>query len=109
MGIALARFLFTPAHWDKPCAALSGGERMRLALCCLYLKKEAADILLLDEPTNNLDLENLAILTEVVAAFRGTLLVTSHDPLFLEQIGVTHVLQLSEGGRVSPWEKEGAK
>ncbi|UAY55258.1 ABC-F family ATP-binding cassette domain-containing protein [Arachidicoccus terrestris] len=105
VGIALTRFLFTPDYWDKPCHTLSGGERMRLALCCLYLKKEAADILLLDEPTNNLDLDNLAILTQVIAAFKGTLLVTSHDPLFLEQIGVTHALSMDEGGKVVALEK----
>lgn len=105
VGIALTRFLFTPDYWDKPCYTLSGGERMRLALCCLYLKKEAADILLLDEPTNNLDLDNLAILTQVIAAFKGTLLVTSHDPLFLEQIGVTHALSMEDGGKIVTLEK----
>jgi len=104
VGIALTRFLFTPAYWDKSCSTLSGGEKMRLALCCLYLKKEAADLLLLDEPTNNLDLENLAILTDVVAAFKGTLLVTSHDPLFLAQIGVTKALNLSQGGSLIAFE-----
>lgn len=104
VGIALTRFLFTPDFWDKPCSTLSGGERMRLALCCLSLKKEAPDLLLLDEPTNNLDLENLHILTEVVAAFKGTLLVTSHDPMFLQQIGITHALNLEQGGKLTPLE-----
>jgi len=101
VGILLTRFLFTPDDWDKPCATLSGGERMRLALCCLSLQKEAIDILILDEPTNNLDLENLIILTEVIADYKGTILVCSHDSLFLQQIGIDKALLIGEGGKLT--------
>ncbi|WP_158639615.1 ATP-binding cassette domain-containing protein [Arachidicoccus ginsenosidivorans] len=103
VGILLTRFLFTPDDWDKPCATLSGGERMRLALCCLSLQKEAIDILILDEPTNNLDLENLIILTEVIADYKGTILVCSHDSLFLQQIGIDKALLIGEGGKLTPF------
>lgn len=84
----LTRFLFTKHHWDKPCKALSGGEKMRLVLCCLTIKSQAPDIIILDEPTNNLDIQNIEILTDAVNEYHGTLIVVSHDAYFLEQIGV---------------------
>lgn len=86
--IRLNRFLFTKAHWDKPCRALSGGEKMRLMLCSLIIGHQAPDLLILDEPTNNLDIQNTEILTAAVNAYQGTLLVVSHDAYFLEQIHV---------------------
>ncbi len=90
----LNRFLFTKDDWDKPCGVLSGGERMRLGLCCLSLSKEAPDLIVLDEPTNNLDLQNIGILTAAIADYKGTLLVVSHDKQFLEDIGIQHFLDL---------------
>jgi ATPase subunit of ABC transporter with duplicated ATPase domains len=86
--LRLARFLFTKAYWDKPCAALSGGEKMRLMLCCLTISNQAPDIIILDEPTNNLDIQNIEILTAAVNEYKGTLLVVSHDEYFLKQINV---------------------
>lgn len=59
--IRLNRFLFTKEDWDKPCKALSGGEKMRLMLCALTISNQAPDIIILDEPTNNLDLQNIEI------------------------------------------------
>ncbi|RYY95473.1 MAG: ABC-F family ATP-binding cassette domain-containing protein [Chitinophagaceae bacterium] len=90
----LTHFLFTKNEWEKRCGALSGGERMRLALCCLTLAAAAPDLLVLDEPTNNLDLQNLGILTGAVAGYAGTLLLVSHDERFLEEAGVTRFLEL---------------
>lgn len=86
--IRLNRFLFTKADWDKPCAVLSGGEKMRLILCCLTVASQAPDIIVLDEPTNNLDIQNIGILTAAVNEYRGTLLVVSHDEYFLREIDV---------------------
>jgi len=106
VAINLTRFLFTPEYWDKPCGTLSGGERMRLSLCCISLKKETIDILLLDEPTNNLDLENLDILTQVIAAYQGTLLVSSHDHMFLQQIGIDYAFCINVGGKLIPFSTE---
>ncbi|MDB4999336.1 MAG: transporter related [Mucilaginibacter sp.] len=57
--IRLNRFLFTKEYWDKPCKALSGGEKMRLMLCSLTISNQAPDIIVLDEPTNNLDIQNI--------------------------------------------------
>lgn len=92
--IRLNRFLFTKEDWDKPCAALSGGEKMRLMLCCLTMPDRPPDLILLDEPTNNLDLKNIGILTTAVNAYRGTLLVVAHDATFLEEINIGRTIRL---------------
>jgi len=84
----LARFLFGKETWDKNCGVLSGGERLRLLLCGLSISQKAPDLIILDEPTNNLDLQNVEILTDSIKDYQGTLVVISHDAVFLEEIGV---------------------
>jgi ATPase subunit of ABC transporter with duplicated ATPase domains len=84
----LNRFLFHKEYWDKPCHALSGGEKMRLMLCCLTIHNESPDIIILDEPTNNLDIQNIEILTSAINEYQGTLIVVSHDESFLEEINI---------------------
>jgi ATPase subunit of ABC transporter with duplicated ATPase domains len=86
--IRLNRFLFGKDDWDKPCSALSGGEKMRLILCALTISKQAPDMIILDEPTNNLDMQNIEILIAAISGYKGTLLVISHDEHFLEQVNV---------------------
>ena len=90
----LNRFLFSRNDWDKPCNALSGGERMRLMLCCLTISNEAPEIIILDEPTNNLDIKNIEILTAAINEYQGTLIVVSHDQSFLEQINIGKSISL---------------
>lgn len=90
----LSRFLFSKHTWDKKCAALSGGERLRLLLCGLSVSNKAPDMIILDEPTNNLDLQNVEILTSSIKDYHGTLLVISHDVIFLEEIGVSSEVSL---------------
>lgn len=90
----LSWFLFTKADWDKPCQALSGGERMRLLLCCMTISEAAPDMIVLDEPTNNLDIQNIEILTTALKGYTGTLLVVSHDQVFLEGINVHKSIEL---------------
>ncbi|KQS28279.1 ABC-F family ATP-binding cassette domain-containing protein [Dyadobacter sp. Leaf189] len=92
--IRLNRFLFTREFWDKPCGALSGGEKMRLMLCSVSIISQSPDMIILDEPTNNLDLQNLEILTAAMNEYQGTILVVSHDEHFLEQIKIERVIQL---------------
>jgi len=92
--IRLNRFLFTKDDWDKPCIALSGGERMRLLLCCLTINSKSPDIIILDEPTNNLDIQNVEILTTAINEYQGTLIVVSHDETFLEQINIERTIEL---------------
>lgn len=90
----LTHFLFNREDWDKPCATLSGGEQMRLILCCLTLSNKAPDMIIMDEPTNNLDIQNVEILTEAINEYKGTLIVVSHDAYFLEEIGVGRVIEV---------------
>ncbi|GHT25633.1 ABC transporter ATP-binding protein [Bacteroidia bacterium] len=92
--IRLNRFLFTKDFWDKPCAVLSGGEKMRLLLCCLTITNQSPDMIVLDEPTNNLDIQNIEILTAAINAYEGTLIIVSHDLCFLEQIKVGKAIEL---------------
>lgn len=92
--IRLNRFLFGKEDWDKLCSTLSGGEKMRLMLCCLTIYNESPDIIILDEPTNNLDIQNIGILTAAINEYQGTLIVVSHDETFLEQIKIDQTIQL---------------
>ena len=90
----LNRFLFHKEYWDKPCGTLSGGEKMRLMLCCLTISNESPDIIILDEPTNNLDIQNVEILTAAINEYQGTLIVVSHDESFLEKINIEKAILL---------------
>ncbi|WP_330745505.1 ABC-F family ATP-binding cassette domain-containing protein [Chryseobacterium sp. CP-77] len=91
----LSRFLFGKDTWDKKCGMLSGGERLRLLLCGLSISNKAPDMIILDEPTNNLDLQNVEILTYSIKDYHGTLLVISHDEVFLGEIGTGQELILN--------------
>jgi len=92
--IRLHWFLFSKDDWEKRCSALSGGEKMRLMLCCLTISNEAPDIIVLDEPTNNLDIQNTEILTAAIQEYKGTVIVVSHDHYFLRQIGIDRGIEL---------------
>lgn len=92
--LRLNRALFPQETWDKSCQALSGGERMRLYLCCLMISNHIPDIFILDEPTNNLDLSSLSILTNTIKNYQGTVLIISHDAHFVNEIGVTNKIEL---------------
>jgi ATP-binding cassette subfamily F protein 3 len=80
----LAKFLFMGDDVFKQVNVLSGGERGRLALACLAL--QGANLLLLDEPTNHLDLPSQEILQRVIADFRGTVLLVSHDRYLVDAV-----------------------
>lgn len=86
---------FDPESFDRKCAGLSGGEKMKLSLSCLLAGKQAPEVLILDEPTNNLDIQSLAILTLAVKNFKGTLLVISHDEYFIDEIGIDYRISLT--------------
>ncbi|WP_327072452.1 ATP-binding cassette domain-containing protein [Kitasatospora purpeofusca] len=94
----LARFLFRGAGAHLPVGLLSGGERLRATLACVLCADPAPHLLLLDEPTNNLDLVSVGRLESALTAYRGAFVVVSHDERFLERIGVTRRLHLSDGG-----------
>jgi ATPase subunit of ABC transporter with duplicated ATPase domains len=90
----LARFLFRGAQADQRVGTLSGGERCRATLAALLLAEPAPQLLLLDEPTNNLDMASTSQLAQALAAYRGALVVASHDLPFLRTIGITRWLRL---------------
>jgi ATPase subunit of ABC transporter with duplicated ATPase domains len=90
----LARLLFRGARADQIAGGLSGGERFRAALAALLLADPAPQLLLLDEPTNNLDMNSVRQLAQALDAYRGALIVASHDLPFLETIGITRWLHM---------------
>jgi ATPase subunit of ABC transporter with duplicated ATPase domains len=94
----LARFLIRGGAVDRPVATLSGGERFRVALARLLLADPPPQLLVLDEPTNNLDLDTVDRLVEALAAYRGAVLVVSHDDAFLRRLGIDLTLELSIDG-----------
>ena len=75
---------FTEDYFYKSINTLSGGQKTRVALCKLLLRKP--DIILLDEPTNHLDLEAISWLEDYMKNYKGTVLVISHDRFFLDSV-----------------------
>jgi ATPase subunit of ABC transporter with duplicated ATPase domains len=96
-----ARFLLRGDTVLRPVSTLSGGERFRVALARLLLADPAPQLLVLDEPTNNLDLDTVAQLVDALSAYRGAVLVVSHDDAFLARLGIDLTLQLDRDGRLS--------
>lgn len=93
----LQDFLFSADRARGPISALSGGERNRLLLACLF--SHPSNVLVLDEPTNDLDMETLDLLAELLADYKGTVLTISHDRAFLDSFA-TSILAIEDGGNV---------
>jgi ATPase subunit of ABC transporter with duplicated ATPase domains len=93
----LARFLIRGDAASRRVSTLSGGERFRVALARLLLADPPPQLLVLDEPTNNLDLDTVDQLVDALTAYRGAVLVVSHDDGFLRRIGVDLTLELRDG------------
>lgn len=91
----LGRFLFYGDDVYKKVSVLSPGERSRVALAKLSL--EGANLLILDEPTNHLDPETQAIIADTFKTFKGTMLVVSHNPEFVDNLGIERTLILPDG------------
>lgn len=85
----LREFLFPPERFNQPVSSLSGGERNRLLLAKLFAKP--VNLLVMDEPTNDLDIETLELLERMLVDYPGTLLLISHDRVFINNV-VTSVL-----------------
>lgn len=84
---------FDQTNLHQTCGSLSGGERMRLALAVAFFT--GTGLLLLDEPTNDLDEGARLVLTEILQQFPGMVVVVSHDPHFLSDLGILRVVDLS--------------
>jgi ATP-binding cassette subfamily F protein uup len=80
-----------------PVKSLSGGERNRVILARLFTKP--SNFLILDEPTNDLDVETLEVLEDRLDEYKGTLIVVSHDRMFLDSV-VTSVFAFEPNGRI---------
>lgn len=91
----LAQFLFPGEKAEQLVSTLSGGERLRAGLAKILLAEPTPQLLILDEPTNNLDLANIEFLERALTAYKGALIVISHDTRFLDAIGITDTLELS--------------
>ena len=94
----LERFLFDPQAQRKKVAALSGGERARLALARLLAS--ACNLLLLDEPSNDLDTDTLSALEDFLSSYEGSLLVVTHDRYLLDRV-TTGILSFESDGHVT--------
>jgi ATP-binding cassette subfamily F protein uup len=92
----LAEFLFPPERVRAPVKSLSGGERNRLLLARLFSRP--ANVLVLDEPTNDLDIDTLELLEQLLQDYAGTLLLVSHDRMFLDNV-VTQTIAAEGDGR----------
>ena len=99
----LGNFLFFDKQVFKKIKVLSPGEKARVSLCKLLLQK--ANFLILDEPTNHLDPDTQAVIGENFKEYTGTILLVSHNPSFVEQIGITRMLILPEG-KIVDYSKE---
>lgn len=91
---ALGQFLFTGDEVFSPVSTLSGGEKGRVALTELMLRKD--NVLLLDEPTNHLDMDSREVLEEALEGFEGTIIAISHDRYFINRFA-QKVCVLEEG------------
>lgn len=90
----LATHGFPFALAARPLRSLSPGERVRAGLIVLFQRRPAIELLVLDEPTDDLDLQATLALEATLRAWRGGLLVASHDPEFLQTIGFTRHIEL---------------
>lgn len=92
---ALGSFLFSQEEVEKKMGQLSGGERVRLALCKMFQTKP--NLLILDEPTNHMDMIGKEALEQMLHAYTGTVLFVSHDRYFIKQIA-TGILEFGKTG-----------
>ncbi|HJB62239.1 MAG TPA: ATP-binding cassette domain-containing protein [Candidatus Microbacterium pullistercoris] len=93
----LARFLIRGETAHRPIGDLSGGERFRVSIARLLLADPPSQLLVLDEPTNNLDVDTAEQLLAALRAYRGAVLIVSHDAAFLRRLAPDLTLELRDG------------
>ncbi|NVJ96601.1 MAG: ATP-binding cassette domain-containing protein [Alphaproteobacteria bacterium] len=94
----LKDFLFDPSVANTPVSALSGGERNRLLIAKNFARP--SNLMVLDEPTNDLDMDTLDLLQEVLADYKGTILLVSHDRDFLDRVVTSSIVLEGDGTAV---------
>lgn len=94
VDIALGKTNLSSIDLKRPINTLSGGQKTRLGIAALLI--DQPDLLILDEPTNNLDSDGLAWLKEFILDFKGSIILTSHDRFFLDEV-VKRTLELKDG------------
>lgn len=94
----LKDFLFDPSVANTPVSALSGGERNRLLIAKNFARP--SNLMVLDEPTNDLDMDTLDLLQEVLADYKGTILLVSHDRDFLDRVVTSSIVMEGDGTAV---------
>jgi ATPase subunit of ABC transporter with duplicated ATPase domains len=92
----LDAYLFGPDQWTARLRDLSAGELRRLLLAVL-VNSPSRRVLVLDEPTNYLDFDALDVVEEALRAYRGTLLMVTHDRYFADRVGISRRWQLADG------------
>lgn len=95
IGVLLGIYQLSPLFLSHKMKHLSPGERVRVLL--LILVEQKANCLILDEPTNHLDLESIEAFEEALNAFPGTVILVTHDRMFLERITLTEKALLKNG------------
>jgi ABC transport system ATP-binding/permease protein len=115
----LGDFLFSPARANSPVRSLSGGERNRLLLARLFARP--ANVLVLDEPTNDLDIDTLELLEQLLAEYKGTVFLVSHDRAFLDNVVTSLIVHEGDDeanangywreyeGGISDWQQQAAR
>ena len=90
----LARFAFRNKKAHQVVGTLSGGERLRASMACLLAASEPPQLMLLDEPTNHLDIDSIEVIEDAMRSYDGALIVVSHDPAFIANIGCAREIRL---------------
>ncbi|CAM3667865.1 ABC transporter ATP-binding protein [Rouxiella silvae] len=98
LRMQLAQLGLDATRVSLPCGELSGGEQLKAALATIIYADAPASFLLLDEPSNHLDIPSLHTLESFLNQYQGTLIVVSHDEVFLSQIELTHWLVAGKKG-----------
>ncbi len=93
----LMYFMFSPKKQQQKISKLSGGEKRRLYLCTVLIKKP--NFLILDEPTNDLDIVSLQVLEDYLMSFPGCVLIVSHDRYFMDKL-VDHLFVFRGNGKI---------
>jgi ATPase subunit of ABC transporter with duplicated ATPase domains len=99
----LARFLLRGDSVHRAVSSLSGGERFRVALARLLLAEPPPQLVVLDEPTNNLDITSVDQLVDALRAYRGAMIVVSHDDAFLARLELDRILVMARPGELSDY------